>query len=72
MRMLILPYTIQEVVPNVYTKFKILGAVVPEKSSIGAKEKWTIKKMISMRMLILCYTIQQATPNVFSKFQNPW
>ena len=49
MRKLILSYTIQEVIPNVYTKFtlKILGAVVPEKclmkDFIGEKEKWTNK-----------------------------
>ena len=47
MRMLILSYMIQEAVPNVYMKFQILGAVVPEKSLtknfIGEKEKWTNK-----------------------------
>ena len=32
MRMLILSYTIQHIIPNVCTNFKILGAVVPEKS----------------------------------------
>ena len=32
MRMLILSYTIQQVILNVCTKFKILGRVIPEKS----------------------------------------
>ena len=32
MRMLILSYTIQQVIPNVSTKFQNLGAVVSEKS----------------------------------------
>ena len=31
-RRLILSYTIQQVIPNICTNFKILGAVVPEKS----------------------------------------
>ena len=63
MTMLILPYTIHEVIPNVYTKFnKILDTVVPEKSLtkkkiVGEKEKRTNKGMISMRMLVLSYTI---------------
>ena len=45
MRVLTFSYTIQEVVPNVYTKFKILGAVVNflTKTSIGGKENWTKK-----------------------------
>ena len=47
MRMLILTYMIQLVIPNVCTNFKILGAVVPKKSLtnifIGEKEKWKNK-----------------------------
>ena len=43
MRMLILSYTIQVVIPNVCTKFKSLVAVVTEKSLtksfVGEKEK---------------------------------
>ena len=76
MRMLILSYRIQEVIPNVYTNFQNprYSTVVPEKSLtkiVGEKEKWTNKGMISMRMLILSYTIQQIIPNVCTQFQNP-
>ena len=73
MRMLTFFYTIQHVIPNVCTKFQILGAVIPEKSLtkhfIGEKNG-QLKGMISTRMLILSYTIQVGVPKVCSKFEN--
>ena len=75
MRILILCYTIQQVIPNVYTKFQILGEVALEKSLtkyfIGEKKDSQIKGMINMMMLILSYTIQVVVPNVCTKFLNP-
>ena len=56
-------------------KFKITGAVAPEKfltkNFIGEKENGQIEGMISMRMPILSYTIQVIVPNVCTNFQNP-
>ena len=61
--------------PMFIRNFKILGAVVPEKSLtkilLEKKKNGQIKGMIGMRMLILSYTIQQVIPNVYTKFQNP-
>ena len=76
-KLLILSYTIQQVVPVFVPKFKILGAVVPEKSLtkkkkniLEKKKNGQVKGMISMRMLILSYTMQVVLPNVCTKFQN--
>ena len=75
MRMLILFYAIQLVMPYVCANFKILGEAVAEKSVtknfIEKKTKGQIKGMISMRMMNLSYTIQQVIHNIYTKFQNP-
>ena len=58
-------------VPN----FKILGAVVPEKSStktfIGEKEKWTNKGNDKHEDANSVLHNNQVIPNVCTKFQNP-
>ena len=55
--------------------FKILVAVVPEKSLTKKiseeKKNGQIKGIINMRMLILSYMIQVDVPNLCIKFQNP-
>ena len=55
--------------------FKTLAPIGAEKSvteiSIGEKEKWTIKRLISNMWLLFCYTIQLITIKLCTKFQNP-
>ena len=74
-RRLILSYTMQQVIPNICTKFQnprcscsweIFDTNFPKE-----KREWQIKGMISRRRLILSYTIQQVIPNICTKFQNP-
>ena len=71
MRMLILSYTIQQVIVNVCTKFQNPTCSSPKKSLtnnfIGEEDR-QIKGKINMRMPILSYTIQHAIPNVCTKF----
>ena len=76
MRMLILLYTIQLVIPNVCTKFQnprcSTSQEISDRKFCRRKRKnGQIKGMISMRMLILSYMILQVIPNVCTKFQNP-
>ena len=67
MRMLSLSYTIEEFVPNFYSKFQNArcnsSRDIVEENFIGEKEKnGHIKGTISMRMLILSYIKQQVIP----------
>ena len=71
MRMLILSYAIQLVIPNVCTKFQNSRSSsweVCDKKFYLWKRKLHKYWHISMRMLNLSYTIQ-VIPNVYTKFQ---
>ena len=81
--MLILFYTIQQVIPNICTKFKkILDAVVPEKSltqislcitlewEIKKKEKWKKKAKINHSILVFFPKIYSALLKVYKNFED--
>ena len=76
MRILILSYTIQQVIPNVCTKFQdprcsSSWEIFDKIKTLEKKKNGQITRMISMRMLILSYMIQVVVPNVCTKIQNP-
>ena len=72
MRMLILSYTIQLVISNVCTNFKILDAVVSEKS-LTWSEKWKKRKKegkINFNIVVFFYKIYSNPQYVYTKFED--
>ena len=72
MRLLILSYTKQLVIPNVCSKFQNPSCSssweIFDKIFIGEKEKWTNK---GSDKLILSHSLQVVPSNIYTKFQNP-